>query len=105
MPPKRKRRGSAGGNGVALPPSPGLRSDLECTVCGGAPPHHPFAPHFFVNNDEALTPLEPDRIPATMSCSGCGGFYYCGREHQEMHWSDLDHNESCERTKKQVART
>ena len=40
-----------------------------------------------------------------MSCSGCGGFYYCGREHQEMHWSDLDHHESCERTKKQVART
>tara|TARA_Y100000739_G_C20341368_1_gene343466 strand:- start:286 stop:576 length:291 start_codon:yes stop_codon:yes gene_type:complete len=56
-------------------------------------------------NDEALTPFEPDRNPATMSCSGCGGFYYCGREHQEMHWSDLDHHESCERTKKQVART
>ena len=65
----------------------------------------PSRPTFFVNNDEALTPLEPDRNPATMSCSGCGGFYYCGREHQEMHWSDLDHHESCERTKKQVART
>ena len=59
----------------------------------------------FLYNDEALTPFEPDRNPATMSCSGCGGFYYCGREHQEMHWSDLDHHESCERTKKQVART
>ena len=47
----------------------------------------------------------PDRNPATMSRSGCGGLYYCSREHQEMHWSDLDHNESCERTKKQVART
>ena len=34
MPPKRKRRGSAGGDAVVLPRTPGLRSDLECTVCG-----------------------------------------------------------------------
>ena len=40
-----------------------------------------------------------------MSCGGCAGFYYCDRAHQEMHWSDFDHHESCERTKKQVART
>jgi len=63
---------------VVLPRTPGLRSDLECTVCGK---------------------------PATMSCGGCAGFYYCDRAHQEMHWSNFDHHESCERTKKQVART
>ena len=40
-----------------------------------------------------------------MSCGGCAGFYYCDRAHQEMHWSNFDHHESCERTKKQVART
>ena len=53
----------------------------------------------------ALTPLNLDRKPATMSCGGCAGFYYCDRAHQEMHWSDFDHHESCVRTKKQVART
>lgn len=40
-----------------------------------------------------------------MSCGGCAGFYYCDRAHQEMHWSNFDHHESCVRTKKQVART
>ena len=38
---------------------------------------------------------------ATMSCGGCGGFFYCGRAHQVRHWTS-GHSGDCERTARQV---